>query len=756
MSTLLLPTDEDALVEVLRSMIEEGRRARIPNAIEWYINFHYLRGARYFDSVDYKTGTVVAFYEDLLGEMPFKFEDVLAKYSAEVGRLVRLDVWPMVDRNALSLTHCRQAATAHVVLDTLMRSQPMDTIKKAIAEHLCLYGTVGLTNWAVSEPNYYNPDEPDIQNSANAHILSVVPPWEIYPLPPSPTHPQFVKAIARRRWVPYEWLATMSLGQKNLRLPAVEDQKLDAIWAYPEYLQSPDSPRMSPLTPPPVPSGATPTMDGPSRGIDKMSDQRRGVANVLLTEIWITNATGKRLDRYIVTVGRRVLHDINYEEMARKPKRGEQPTRPPVMPFAVSQYFGGLGFFGRSFLGPQISLNAEVEHMLLQLFRNVQDLDQFGYLFLPSTWGIPDDALFEAKPGRKIFQYNPDPVSPALGIHTAQPVTAGELPGKTATMGLSLLDRMAGQPTDIMRGDVPGRLESAKGLDVLYQTAAVPLGGAAISIAEMFSRVYASVLWNTRAWPSLRINLLSLIDDQLAGIVFDPETGRMAMENNNIPDPDSLVITIKSKEPIDTDGRKMELLNNLKLGIITPMEYRLINRREGLGMFTGNEVEWANYVHACLNSILWFGDGKTPGQAFTTDFDVPAIHEYVCLRRIASPEFALASPAVQSKFIERIKTLRALRGAYPDQMPYPEEAAQFAMQAGTAAEGPAPGSPGAINPAMALGGASPAGGPGSGGMMGSPLTSLAGLAGGGGPADAAGGPAPNFDLMASMLNGGQQ
>ena len=708
MSTVLLPTVEIQLSETLDRMLGEAMRVRTPSAVEWYVNYHYLRGARYFDSMSYQSGQVTAFYEDLFGVMPFKYEDILARYQAEVGRITRLDVRPYVEREGLGLEYAQKASIAHVTLDALMRSQPMDTIKLEIGQMLVLYGTVGMTNWSAEEPGGGSSGEGSALPSVGgtAHIIEIVPPWELLPLPPGPVSYKSAQGICRERWVAYDWLAKMAAGNDEINLPPRGDKLLEAYLGPPASIDHEDHPApataSSPLPSPPSDTNLTKTQGGGGAGKRGTSDKRE-IYHVRLREIWLPSATG-RLARYIIMGGKRKLFDRNFEE-----EPGNKPL--PMVPIAHATYTGGLGFFGRSFVGPLVHLNAEVEAMLLTLFRSVQDLDNFGYTFIPDTWGIPNDALFEAKPGKKTFTYTPDPSVPNLGIHQAQPVNAGTLPGDVAKLGVELLGQLAQQPQELMQGGAPGRVESAKGLDLLYQTSTVPLGGPSISIAEMFSTIYKSILWNTKSWSSLKVSLLSLLDDSIVGIKIDPETGTMDLGENAIPDPSEVTITIRSKEPVDKEQRKLELFQMLQIGVITAREFRIINRKEGLGILTGNDVEWQNYVRATINNILWFGDGKTPGKAPTSPYDVPSIHEYVILRRMASPEFALASKEVQAKFSSRLEDLRAMRGTMPNQMPYPEEAAEESAAAAAMQEqqGPAPGIP-----AELAGGQTMPGGGGSG------------------------------------------
>lgn len=690
MSMLILPKEAPALSATLTRMLDESREARISRAIEWYIAFHYLQGARYFEQVSYSTGDVVAFYHDMYGQLPFRYEDILVRYQTEVGRLMRLDVRPAVKREGTGLQHIRKAATAFVVLDTILRSQNLNQLKLDAFQMLVLYGTVGFTNWTVSEPGVHDTIEDGGAPGdwSSVHVFDTVPPWELLPLPARAVSGFQARAVCRERWVPYAWLKDKQSGrEESLKVPARDNRDLEVHLAPPASMEPHGAPVQSNVPgPPSVP-------DAPTEGGKVGQPHDINIPHVRLREIWVPSAS-RRLGRYIIMGGKCIMFDRDYLEnpegaknrKQKKAKGRHQDTLPP-MPMGVSRYAGGLGFFGRGFVPPLVSLNAEVESMLLSLFRNVQDMDQFGFTFYPESWGIPPDYFQNAKPGRRFTSYQLDPVEPNAKVQTVKPVNAGTLPGKIAEMGIGLMDRQAQQPQELMAGRPPGRMESGKGVDILYQTSTIPLGSPAISIAEMFATAYRSVLWHTAGkWPALRVNLLSLLDDAVVGIQFDPKTGLMSLKGNAVPDPAEVDISIRSTEPTDKDTRKQELLYMRAQQLLSDFEFRIINRKENLGFPTGNDVEWNNYVRAVINSILWFNDGQTPGQGFTTDFDVPAIHEYVVLRRISSAEFSLASKEVQAKFIERLQELRNLRGQMPEQAPYPEDAAEMAVRAAQEAQ----------------------------------------------------------------------
>ena len=730
-----LPTSKKARQDAVVAMLNGSRMERKVPALAWFVNYHYLRRARDFDLSKYDAGEIRASYVSGAGDLPFAYEEILTKYAAEIGRLMRLDIRPSVDRTVLGLMAARKASAAHVVLDTLMRTKPLDTLKKEIAQLLCLYGTCGITNWIIEEPGASS----EGVMTADVHAIAVIPPWELLSIPANVPASSHLRAVCRERWLPLEEMKDKRVGQDKLSLGNEDDAELEIVRVTPSTLATEADPT----------NGGFPAPAPRPRKEDKKP--REGAADTsiaygLFQEVWWYSETG-RLRTYQIIVGSKEVYYKDYQDLleagAGKVKKGEAVHRLPVMPIAVMRYTDGLGFFGRSFVEPLVTLNAEVENMIYKLIRNVQDIDQFGYTFIPANWGITSDTLKEARPGRRMFLYDPDPTAPDARLQSAQPVTTGELPGRVANLALSLMDRLAQQPSALMQGDAPGRTDSGRGLDILYQTSTVPLSGPAESIAGAMATVYGSVLWHARSFPSVQVNFMSLLDDNVVGVELDPKTGAMAL-GDFIPDPSEVAITIRSKEPVNLEQRKGELMAMLKDQIITPMEFRIVNRQEGYNLPTANDVEWQNYLRAVLNNIVMFGDGEKPGVIFRSNYDQPNVHEFVVLRRMASVEFSLASPAVQKKFSDRLNDIRALRGQLPDQAPYPEDAAlesqqteknggvmppdmmaQLAQSGGMG--GPAP-QPGGMGGSQMPG---PGPGPGTGGNPGLPPEILAALTGAG-------------------------
>jgi hypothetical protein len=283
-------------------------------------------------------------------------------------------------------------------------------------------------------------------------------------------------------------------------------------------------------------------------------------------------------------------------------------------------------------------------------------------------------------------------------------------------MCLNLMDRMSQQP-EVAQGGAPGRVDSKSGLQFLYQTSNMPLGEVAASIAGAFGTAYKAILGFARGWPSVVLNMASLRDESLAGVSFDPTTGLLGLSKNSVPDPSHLEVGIRSQVPIDKDAMEAKLNGLVQSGGISWAQYRITARLRGLNIPLPDDAEWQNYRTAVLRCIILFNNGETPGDLSKSGLDPTAgggvsfseiseIHLSVLARFMASPEFAMASAAVQNRFNALYRHYNTQSGAFPESMPYPEDAAATPPNAGLPAGAPPVGAG-----MMGAGGGGPPGAP---------------------------------------------
>lgn len=664
MNKLALPETNDARQDAFRRYLDRAEMSRRVAAAEWWVARHYLRGCRYFETIEYQTGRVRPVYGDQVGNIPFRYEELVNSFINEVGRLQRLDTRPSVSQVSAGLSALKDKATAQGILDGIYPYTNPVANKSAILESLAIYGSVG-------QYTYEEKDDVDSDNPQANLRTEVVFPWNLLGLPSDIGSPADAEGIARDRWVPLKWL------KENKYFKSVSNAQLDE--------DDPDLDVRHIKAGEELHADSRPATDSASGSAEK-SDEEDCIPIVHLYEIWVRYPNG-RLKSYDIMVGKKLVHTKTY-----KNKRDT-----PMMPIDVCCRAEGVGFYGRSFVIPMVPLNAEVEAMLSNIFRQMQDFDVYGMVGIPQSWGLDQNQLSAIGPGSsRYFTYDPDPtIEGEQRIQSVQPVSNTNMLSSVASFGLSLLTRLGQQPEMLTQGDAPGRVDSEKGLNFLYQASTVPLGTIAASIARCYSTIYKKQLCLARQWDNFTINTESLLDDfAVIGLRFDHRTGQVDLSNTDRLDPVKVNVTIRSEEPIDKDAIKQDLFALLQQQLISPAQFKVEARLRGLDVPLPNESEWQNYRTAIIRNLILFGDGIEPGVLpmgmEPSEYDNPEIHLMVITRLMSSPEFALASPAVQEKFNNLIQMFQTQAGQYPDSLEYPEEAAELAQQQLQSAQGGMP------------------------------------------------------------------
>lgn len=668
MPQIKLPKDSDTLGTVIEKAISSGETERNIRRVEWLVDYYYMRGTREFTSLNYLAGTVTVHYENTQGELDYRYDAALRKFQTEKGRLLRLDERPAVKRdNNFTLDGMRKASMAQAVLNVMFSRIKGRAIKGAFIQALLMYGTAGLACWGQKK------------SSEDVHLatVEVVPPWELMPIPARPVTQSSLQGIMRVRYVPVEWLKLRE-GIKGFSTGGKGDGKVETVQA--QYGSRPDTP----LDDNAIDTGRSAEggiqgrtkdwsalLQGKAKGSDKKSGEETEEI-VKMAEVFIPEADN-RLARYIVWAGGRTLLDEDYTEA----------EDPPMMPIGVGRYIDTGDFYGRSFASMMRPTNIEVEYLLKRLFENMQDLDQFGYIMVPMDSGI-DFENFKATGKPRIIPYQPDLTVPEHRPYAIEPVNIGDLPGKVANLGRDVMGELAGQG-EMLSGGAPGRVDSASGLGIIQEASNIPLSPTAEDIAGAYETVYRAMLSIARdTWESGALAYLTSLDDSLVGVVLDPESGRIRLDANSVPDPLEVDVTIRAAAPQSVQQRKMELLNLLQVGIVTPREFRRISRLESLEFPIASRAEFENYRKAILHNILLFGDGKTPGQvSINATTDNPEIHLEVLGDFMSRPEWMLASKEVRLAFEKMKEYYEGLLGAkFPTNMPYPDEAAESLSQQG--------------------------------------------------------------------------
>ena len=654
------PANKSQVEEIFQYLVTSGRSRMNPISINWYINHFYMRGLRNFTNINYGDGTLNASYLNESGVLKFKYEDIIAKYQAQLGRLLTINLAPAVSRKGQSLDGLRKASTAQVVLDSVFPQEKVSRLALDSFPSLLQYGTIGFGLWVEGEDSIG---------------IEVINPWELIPIPIDVSAPTDVRGLIRVRYVPTDWVKGLSItpgkgkkvykGMDDFKVP-FGDLPADATGKF----QGTAS-----LTT--VGGGffvrsATSNSQVETQWAGRKTKKDKTKTDVtLLVEVWTETSDGY-LAEYLIFAGSynrlNLLHRFDHSKQHY------------YMPIRIARDVTVGGFYGRSFVDQLLPLNTEAEYSLSSLFQTISDYDLYGLMMWPASLGTPPDA-HRGQDGVKRITYEPDYTTPELKPFNIAPAKLSKPQVEAALLAGGLMDKIANQPTEMLKGGAPGRVDSASGLGFLYETSGIPLSPTAKSVAEAISGVYRAMLGICRdVWPSTKVVSISNLDDSLAGIVLDIETGEINLARNAIPSPDEVNITVASEVPISKEQQKMELKEALKEGVITLDEYGFKVREMGLTSPVGNEVAWQNYRRAKLENLSLFGDGEKPGKVIVSERDMHLVHQSVLDAFMARPEYYAATPSVREKFVEHYEEHNVGLGILPEGMPPMEDAAEMEMQ----------------------------------------------------------------------------
>ena len=652
------PENKNQVEQMFQYLVSTGKSKMNPQSINWWINHFYMKGLRNFSNINYGEGTLNASYLDESGVLKFRYEDIVAKYQAQLGRLLTINLAPAVSRRGVSLDGLRKASTAQVVLDSAMPQEKVSKLALNTFPSLLHYGTVGFGLWVEGEDSIG---------------IEVINPWELIPIPIDVSTPSDVRGLIRMRYVPTEYLKGLSItpgkGSKAYRgmddlkvpfgdLPADVSSKFQGTASMTHtgggfYIRSGQS-----------------QVETQWKGRGTKKDKTQ-VDVTLLVEVW-TETTDGYLAEYLIFGG-------SLEKLNQLYRHDHSQSR-YHMPVKVARDIVVGGFYGRSFIDTLIPLNTEAEYSLSSLFQTVSDFDLYGIQMWPASLGTPTDA-HRGRDGVKRITFEPDYTTPELKPFHQLPASLTKPQIEAAMVAGSLMDKIANQPTEMLKGGAPGRVDSASGLGFLYETSGIPLTPTAKNVAEAISGVYRAMLGICKdIWPSSKVISINNLDDSLAGIDFDLETGDINLSRNAIPSPDEVNINVASEVPISKEQQKLELKEALEKQIITLDEYSFKVREKGLTSPVGNEIAWQNYRRAKLENLALFGDGETPGKVIVSERDMHLVHQSVLRAFMARPEFYAASPAVRDKFVEHDEEHNVGLGILPEGMETMEDSAEMEME----------------------------------------------------------------------------
>lgn len=659
---LVLPKNKEQLSKAIDAMVAPAIDERNIQQVGWYVTDLYLQGVRNFSLLDYETGTVEYFYDDgdgadydwdLYNGVPFRWEDAISRIQTELGRLSRLDTEPKVGKKPFTLESLRNAAVGQVLLDEMLRGYDTRSVDVAFRLFCVLYGTAGLAHWQ------------DTKSGVTNYECEAIPPWELLGLPARSAVPGAHRTTVRDRLVPYSQLER----RPEFKLKGVPEDEF-------EFRE--------------MPYGAGPTLsymgtNGATVGSgsyaelfrdagkyigDKRSKAVHGERFVNLQEVFVPGPKNT-LCRYIAKAGKAIIADQEYPETEYKP-----------FPIGVGRYLDIGHFYGRSFAGKVIPYTMRMEHLMKQMLLNAEDMDRYGYLFIPNDAGITDDNLRGTR-GRKHVFYNWDPTSARDPIQQVEPTTTSDFPGKVIQFMVEQADRLTSQ-SPLLMGMTSGREDSGTALQTLAETGSTHLLTTAESIEEAYGTMYRSLLFQAKEAlraGSLQKAQLTRVDSAMAGLRINPADGSVDLTGVNIPDIWTLDIGIRSNDPSRHERRRNEGLIFLREQRMTPLAFAILNYKEGWDYPIGKESFWEAYVKATLDNLVLFNDGEQPGAIKGNEyFDIPSVQMFALEEFVATPAFAQASDEVKNAFASRMQFYKAKLGmALPNGMSNPDDAAMLAQ-----------------------------------------------------------------------------
>jgi len=671
---VLFPKDGSDLVDALDEAIEAAELERNIHSIDWWITHYYLEGVRKFYIHDWTQGDVRIPYENKKGEIEFRFEYLLSKLPTQVGRFLKMDTGPTALPMDYGLDGVRYAGITKAILSYMTRSLDKGSINAEHVLNLLKYGTSGLYHYRVGGDNI-----------ADRTRVQVVPPWELLSIPAELDVHSQAGGIVWKRPCLLSWLKqSKGKSKDNPNGLDLSGSLVDLEATETPYGQAPNG------------SGPTEYMygyQGPGSSWSDVTPEKEKWGSVSKADdesvqelkywvepelIYLYNEHGL-VGREIVKVGNKIAHDTVFE------------GRGVPCPLRISRFTDTGRFYGRSWVGPMIPFNDRIEKMLETQFQNVTDLDSFGCLVAMSTSGINRREL-QKKEKRKVLIAEPDPVSPNREpVYKIDPYNTGDFPGKVANLALQIMNEMSGQG-DVYSGQAPGRTDSAAALGFLFETGNVGVVATANSVADAWVGIYASMLSSAKLELGSEEGFkLPVIDEDMIGVSLKVEGNEVSIRDNPIPDPWEIKIEVKDRLPTSSQQRRQEALQMLQMGLLSPVQFEILNYRENLGFPIGSRSNWNAWRKAVYQKVLLFGDGKKPGpflfddgsgQSLPINFeaDNPDITLIVIQDLMSSPEFMHVSREIRGAFEKWKGLMETQKGQrLPQGLPDPS---QLAMMAG--------------------------------------------------------------------------
>ncbi len=657
MSRFYLPPkskNSDDVREALRNAYDDAEAEYVHKSIAWAFAHWYIAGVRDFRAGSFIKGMPSVPTRDTRQRRRVRCENSLVQAQTEMGRLIGIDLGPSVKRRpGLGLDNIREDALSQAVLDDCEPSMLTSQTKVAQAYHLVTYGTVGI----ITEP-------PDPALRTWKPRASLVPAWELRPLPGQVSSPEQAGGLSWCRWVNLDWFKNKF--RNVVKVPRDIDDQTTQVEST-EYGRGRDEAGAPNVVLPILGGiGAYSTM-GFTRyqSLNEEPSDAQKTRLCQLREHWLTSGDG-RVTRYVLQIGdTKPLLDLDYTSDEWLTKLGGVL---PCLPLNIARYYYVGSWWARSFVDKQIPLNREMETLLGEWLDYLLTLSQLTALCMPSTMGIGKRQLDEIRKNKALF-YTPDGAAPNLEPKVISPPNVGDAMGRTVGM-LNQLQKEQSAQGELIYGGVPGRLESARATAMVGQFQNVPIAGPAESLAGAWVDTWRAALGFVRYQSDVLASQINVevrrIDEMSVGLKFDPKSGRVALGEFAFPDPYAVQLSIRSKEPRDPRTSKEEILQYRQVGLMTANECLIQLVREGIDSPRLDRTPYNNYVCAWTENATFFQGGTVVGNEHAENH---TIHLLVHLEFAQSLTFKAMKDQEQRVVLQHIDWHKSQLASLPDPVP---------------------------------------------------------------------------------------
>lgn len=642
------PSSKAAVKEALNYHYDSQTPELERCSVIWEFTHWFLRGFRNIQLRGLLRDMPAQSGPDHKGRKWVKFEQAFVEHIVECGRLLGIDWAPAIERTpGFGLSTLRGESLAQATLNYLWTLNGHEQFKITAATKLSTYGGCG---FLVEQPqtagmNHWEP------------ITSIIPIWELRPLPACPLGVDEVGGLTWARYVPYEWLKERL---KGMRLPSPKEKGMDAI-----DMPYGDRPREAG-----TPQGESLAFSLGGSSVSRKRLEESGNANlkvkdttqyVLLKESWLLNTSDWTTHRYILQVGRiEPIADYDYTNDEWQEFYGGSL---PTCPMSIPRYTEVASFYPRGFAERQIGINKVVERLYADFIDNARARDEMTGVAIPVTGGF-DLKNFKENQKRNVYPYQPHPNSPSARPEIMSPPDSGDGLAGPINMLVASQDKTANQG-EVLYGGMPGkRADSARSMGMAVQAGNTGLAMAGESLAFALSCMfraqlsYVRYLIKHRGQTDLTIRV-GKIDETILGVVFNKDNNGIELSQFELPDPRNLRITIRSKAPRTKEMIAVQLKEELRQGTLNAIDYLIMAFREGLDLPLLDRTPYYAAETAAMENVILFGDGETPGDIQSLnaneDTDQHQIHLNRHLELANMTSFKAASDNVQRVILEMIE-----------------------------------------------------------------------------------------------------